>query len=232
MIEGFARLSVPVADETEATWLGSLAGSGNETAPRLGSTTIMPSTTAGQIEIDFAVDEPTAARRLAARRGLDVAHDRVRCRGLEFGLATRGEAVAGAKMPGAAYGLDHVVIHTADPEGAVAAYGGRLGLDLRLDRQAPQWGARMMFFRCGNAVLEVVSPQKDPPSPERDEVWGLALRVDDLEALRERMSQSGAAFQIGAVRDGRKPGTRVASVRGTRAPILLIEPADNQVTGQ
>ncbi len=52
-------------------------------------------------------------------------------------------------------GLDHIVVHTTNPERAVALYGGRLGLDLRLDRSNEQWGARQLFFRCGGAVVEV-----------------------------------------------------------------------------
>ena len=37
--------------------------------------------------------------------------------------------------------LDHVVVRTPNPERAVAFYAGRLGLDLRLDRSNPEWGA-------------------------------------------------------------------------------------------
>lgn len=228
MIEGFARLTVPVADEAEARWLTSLMSPSltSDRGATLGSTMIVPSTAARTVEIGFATDDPDGALRLAARRGLEVVEGAVRCRGLEFGIEA-GESEPVAIAEDAAYGLDHVVLRTGDPEAAVAAYGGRLGLDLRLDRHAPQWDARMLFFRCGDAVLEVVNPGREAPPPERDVIWGIALRVGDLDAIRRRMSSGGdAGFSIGDPREGRKPGTRVASVRGTRTPILLLEPAD------
>jgi catechol 2,3-dioxygenase-like lactoylglutathione lyase family enzyme len=51
--------------------------------------------------------------------------------------------------------LDHVVVSTGDPERAAALYGARLGLDMALDRSHPDWG-RLMFFRCGDLIIEVV----------------------------------------------------------------------------
>ena len=57
--------------------------------------------------------------------------------------------------------MDHVVVATGDPERAAALYGARLGLDMRFDRSHPDWG-RLMFFRCGDLVVEVVHrPGKD-----------------------------------------------------------------------
>jgi len=52
-------------------------------------------------------------------------------------------------------GLDHVVVSTEDPERAAALYGARLGLDMALDRSHPDWG-QLMFFRCGDLIVEVV----------------------------------------------------------------------------
>ena len=42
-----------------------------------------------------------------------------------------------------------------DPERAAALYGARLGLDMALDRSHPDWG-RLMFFRCGDLIVEVM----------------------------------------------------------------------------
>ena len=50
--------------------------------------------------------------------------------------------------------MDHVVVSTSDPERAAALYGARLGLDMALDRSHPDWG-RLMFFRCGDLIVEV-----------------------------------------------------------------------------
>ena len=55
---------------------------------------------------------------------------------------------------GAITAMDHVVVATADPERAAALYGARLGLDMALDRSHPDWG-RLMFFRCGDLIVEV-----------------------------------------------------------------------------
>jgi catechol 2,3-dioxygenase-like lactoylglutathione lyase family enzyme len=118
--------------------------------------------------------------------------------------------------------LDHVVVSTADPERAAALYGARLGLDMALDRSHPDWG-RLMFFRCGDLVVEVVHrPGKDSDAVH-DRLWGLSWRVLDIDATRARLAASGV--DVSEVRPGRKPGTRVLTVRnGTCGiPTLLVE---------
>jgi catechol 2,3-dioxygenase-like lactoylglutathione lyase family enzyme len=118
--------------------------------------------------------------------------------------------------------LDHVVVATADPETATALYGARLGLDMALDRSHPEWG-RLMFFRCGDLIVEVVHrPGKDSDA-SRDRLWGLSWRVADVDATRARLAAAGV--EVSDVRTGRKPGTRVLTVRsGTCGiPTLLVE---------
>jgi catechol 2,3-dioxygenase-like lactoylglutathione lyase family enzyme len=120
--------------------------------------------------------------------------------------------------------IDHVVIATADPERAAALYGARLGLDMALDRSHPDWG-RLMFFRCGDLIVEIVQrPGKDAITDKaHDRLWGLSWRVTDLDATRERLASSGV--DVSDARTGRKPGTRVLTVRnGTCGiPTLLVE---------
>ena len=120
--------------------------------------------------------------------------------------------------------MDHVVVSTADPERAAALYGARLGLDMALDRSHPDWG-RLMFFRCGDLIVEIVQrPGKDDAADKtRDKLWGLSWRVDDLDATRARLLS--ADIDVSEVRTGRKPGTRVLTVRnGTCGiPMLLVE---------
>jgi catechol 2,3-dioxygenase-like lactoylglutathione lyase family enzyme len=122
-------------------------------------------------------------------------------------------------------GLDHVVVSTSDPERAAALYGARLGLDMALDRSHPDWG-QLMFFRCGDLIVEVVHrPGKDQATDKtRDRLWGLSWRVADLDATRARLLSAGV--DVSDVRTGRKPGTRVLTVRnGTCGiPTLLVEP--------
>ena len=118
--------------------------------------------------------------------------------------------------------LDHIVVQTANVERAVALYGGRLGLDLRLDRANEQWGARQLFFRCGGAVVEIGANLKTPVSDAPDKFGGLAWRVRDPEAARARIAAAG--IDVSEVRKGRKPGTSVFTVRsGTGGvPTLML----------
>lgn len=116
-------------------------------------------------------------------------------------------------------GLDHAVIRTPDAERAAALYGARLGLDMRLDREV--MGRRLMFFRCGDAIVEIIH---DDTLPEiRDQLWGLSWRVADADAECERLA--GAGLNVSEVRTGTKPGTRVFTVRDKTCgvPTLMIE---------
>jgi catechol 2,3-dioxygenase-like lactoylglutathione lyase family enzyme len=126
--------------------------------------------------------------------------------------------------PASITAMDHVVISTADPERAAALYGARLGLDMALDRSHPDWG-RLMFFRCGDLIVEVVHrPGKDAVADKaHDKLWGLSWRVADIDATRARLASTG--IDVSDVRTGRKPGTRVLTVRnGTCGiPTLLVE---------
>ena len=119
-------------------------------------------------------------------------------------------------------GLDHVVIRTADPERAIALYAGRLGLSLRLDRSEPAWGARMLFFRCGDLIIEVVHDTKAGVGGGADRLWGLSWRVGNIEAAHARLQAAG--IEVSDIRSGRRPGTRVFTVRNNTAgvPTLMI----------
>lgn len=119
--------------------------------------------------------------------------------------------------------LDHVVISTGDPERAAALYGARLGLDMALDRSHPDWG-QLMFFRCGDLIVEIVHRSKDDAADKtRDRLWGLSWRVDNVDATRARLLSAGV--DVSDVRTGRKPGTRVLTVRSSTCgiPTLLVE---------
>jgi catechol 2,3-dioxygenase-like lactoylglutathione lyase family enzyme len=125
--------------------------------------------------------------------------------------------------PASITAMDHVVVSTADPERAAALYGARLGLDMALDRSHPDWG-RLMFFRCGDLIVEVVQRPKDTAVDKaHDRLWGLSWRVADIDATRARLASAGV--EVSEVRAGRKPGTRVLTVRnGTCGiPTLLVE---------
>jgi catechol 2,3-dioxygenase-like lactoylglutathione lyase family enzyme len=124
--------------------------------------------------------------------------------------------------------MDHVVVSTSDPERAAALYGARLGLDMALDHSHPDWG-RLMFFRCGDLIIEVTHrPGKERDTSQdklQDRLSGLCWRVADIDATHARLVQAGV--DVSEVRTGRKPGTRVMTVRrGTcGVPTLLVQPS-------
>jgi catechol 2,3-dioxygenase-like lactoylglutathione lyase family enzyme len=120
--------------------------------------------------------------------------------------------------------MDHVVISTSDPERAAALYGARLGLDMALDRSHPDWG-RLMFFRCGDLIVEVTHRPGKPADTTQDKLRGLCWRVADIDNTHDRLAQAGV--DVSEVRTGRKPGTRVMTVRsGTcGVPTLLVQPS-------
>jgi catechol 2,3-dioxygenase-like lactoylglutathione lyase family enzyme len=132
----------------------------------------------------------------------------------------RPRSAATAEAPITA--MDHVVISTGDPERAAALYGARLGLDMALDRSHPDWG-RLMFFRCGDLIVETVQRPGAIAEPAHDTLYGLSWRVADADAARARLASAG--IEVSDVRTGRQPGTRVLTVRsGTCGiPTLLVE---------
>ncbi len=184
---------------------------------------LVPQTGEGGLRrIAFAVDDLAKATRLAANRGLTLdepgpAHD--------FAIALvegAPPAAAPAASRGALTALDHVVIQTPAPERALALYGARAGLDLRLDRTEPRWGTRLMFFRCGDLVVEIMHNLAAGVSEAPDRLWGLSWRTDDLDAAQARLAAAG--IDVSGIRPGRKPGTRVFTVRDGTAgvPTLVV----------
>ena len=127
-------------------------------------------------------------------------------------------------------GLDHLVIESDDLEAARELYGGAFGIRLALDRSFPERSTRILFFRVGGATLEVAGTPGPPPriSDRPDSLAGLAWQVPDAERARRRLEEKG--FDVSETRPGRKPGTRVCTVRSPThgVPTLLIEPVGAQ----
>ena len=118
--------------------------------------------------------------------------------------------------------LDHVVIRTPNPERAIAFYAGRLGLDLRLDRSNADWGSRLLFFRCGDLVVEIAHDLKKGTSDGPDQLWGLSWRTPDVAQANARLKAAGV--EVSEPRDGRRPGSQVFTVSSHTAnvPTLVI----------
>lgn len=145
--------------------------------------------------------------------------------GVPIGVVAKADEAASpftADAGSAVSGLDHVVVRTPNPERAIAFYGGRLGLDLRLDRSNPKWGARLLFFRCGDLVVEIAHDLKKGISDEPDHLWGLSWRVPDIAAAHARLKAAG--LDVTEPRDGRRPGSQVCTVKDWTGgvPTILI----------
>ncbi len=176
----------------------------------------------------FSVSDFEETRRTLERRGVPSSGSVLgeeATHGIRMTLVQR-EPTAQADSPGdrTVIALDHAVVATPSADRAAALYGARLGLDFRLDRANPQWGSRLLFFRCGHSVIEVSADLQAPTSDAPDRLTGLAWRVDDPDAARARIAAAG--FDVSEVRTGRKPGTRVFTVRAgvVGAPALMIGP--------
>jgi catechol 2,3-dioxygenase-like lactoylglutathione lyase family enzyme len=183
----------------------------------------------GQWLVAFTTDDLDATSRLCERRGLAVS-ERTEQAVMLTPASTGGVQIALMGFPplpsqaaGAVAGLDHVVIRTSNIDRAVANFGGRLGLDLRLDRANEAWGARQLFFRCGDGVVEFGSSLKSSPSDAPDSFGGLAWRVTDADTAQARIVAAG--FDVSEVRTGRKPGTKTFTVRDAPGgvPTIMIQ---------
>ena len=132
--------------------------------------------------------------------------------------------------PASITAMDHVVIGTADPERAAALYGARLGLDMALDRSHPDWG-RLMFFRCGDLDRRGGAPAGQGRRLPRRTGCAASAGASPTSTPPGR-GWSRPASTSRRCGTGRKPGTRVMTVRnGTcGVPTLLVErtakPAD------
>jgi catechol 2,3-dioxygenase-like lactoylglutathione lyase family enzyme len=168
-----------------------------------------------------SIDRPSGARRgwRRTRASTSATH------GVRLFLMEQPPPPSSARVAAesaAVAGLDHVVIRTPDPDRAAALYGARLGLDLRLDRSNPDWGARLMFFRCGDLIVEIAHDPREGVSSGPDRFRGLSWRVPDAGSARDRLQAAG--LDVSEARPGRKPGTRVFTVRDRTCgvPTLML----------
>jgi catechol 2,3-dioxygenase-like lactoylglutathione lyase family enzyme len=116
--------------------------------------------------------------------------------------------------------LDHIVIRSPNPERAIAFYAGRLGLDLRLDRSNPDWGSRLLFFRCADLVVEIAHDLNRGVSDAPDQLWGLSWRTPDIAKANARLKAAG--IDVSEPRDGRRPGSQVFTVKSHTANVPTI----------
>lgn len=205
------------------TLLGRKAVNGTIRVGNVGLVIEDDASTARLQSMVFATPSLDKADRLLERRGLRLTPEATH--GVSISLVERTEAPSASPLlnssePAAISELDHVVIRSPNPERAVALYAGRLGLDLRLDRSNPQWNARLLFFRCGNLVVEVAHDLKKGVSDAPDELWGLSWRTPDIARCHERLQKAGV--DVSEVRQGRRPGTQIFTVQSHTANVPTI----------
>ena len=128
--------------------------------------------------------------------------------------------MAAPNSDGFASAVDHVVVQTKSAAAAKQFYGTQLGIRLALEQDVPQWGGTQLFFRANSMSVEVLATEK---AGEEDSLWGLALKTEDIDAMQARLAKAGV--DVSEVREGRKPGTRVCTVKSHCANVatLLIE---------
>ena len=170
-----------------------------------------------------SVDVVAGAPGLRAVRFVSDADDAAlpTAHGIEVAVEPEDEAPL---PPEPAPAIDHVVVQTTDPARAIALWCNRAGLRLALDREFPERGLRLLFFRSGGITLEYASPLPVPAGQQGDDrLHGVSYRVTDLAARRERLLAAGV--DVSEVRRGMRPGTTVATVRSGTAgvPTLLLQ---------
>ncbi|MCH7866649.1 MAG: VOC family protein [Myxococcales bacterium] len=170
-------------------------------------------------------DEPSGAFRRFLQSVLDPAESAgVRIHLVEW-LSAPEELPPSLAIDGeraAVMGGDHVVIFSGDAERAIDLYGTKLGIRLALDRTFEKRKTRILFFRLGHFTIEIGTPlgnQTDEPA-KGDRLWGLAYRVDDIDAASERIAKAG--LEVSEIREGHKAGTRVCTLKSKPAGVATL----------
>ncbi|MGE5151667.1 MAG: VOC family protein [Rhodospirillaceae bacterium] len=214
------------------TLLGRQATNGRVRVGNVGLTIEDHASTAQLSAMVFATTSLEKAARLLERRAMPGERKDVRLvlstettHGVPIALIERSETPAPSPLlksseAAAISSLDHVVIRSPHPERAIALYAGRLGLDLRLDRSNPDWGSRLLFFRCGDLVVEIAHDLKKGVSDGPDQLWGLSWRAPDIAKANERLKKAGV--EVSEPRKGRRPGTQVFTVQSHTANVPTI----------
>ena len=103
-------------------------------------------------------------------------------------------------------GVDHVVVNTPNLQRTSDAIALATGAQLKRVRDA---GAEIQqgFHRLGGVVVEIVSSPKMPPGEAT--FWGLALTVDNIDAMYDFVGPDVLSAPKPAV----QPGRRIATFR-------------------
>ena len=127
------------------------------------------------------------------------------------GIATTaadGPAVEPGTHPNGSQYIDHVVLLTPHLSRTIEALGS-IGLTPRGERDSDTYGApmRQVFFRMGEVILELIG-QIDGAGEGSPGFFGIAVTVDDLDALRDLLGE-----RLGNAKDAVQEGRRIATLR-------------------
>lgn len=164
--------------------------------------------------VAFGVEDYASAARLLGRRGLaltEIGPGRSFADEAAVGIGALAEQTPLEKTDITA--IDHLVFDAPSRDGAVALFGATLGFDFRLEQSIFD-EAIQLFFRTPAVVIEVLVRRDGSP---RTTLWGIAWHSSDIDATHRRLDSEGVT--VSAIRDGRKPGTRVFTVKD---PALII----------
>ena len=218
MVKGFSAIIVHVPDlEAAAAEYGALLG-GFPAAPQSGETSLPLANVAIRLVLSPDVDTPQlGGLALWCEEPVEFPPD---MRTLPLSQDRERRLSASATATGIT-AVDHLVLRTSDADDCIRLFGDDLGMRLALDQSVPEWGGRMLFFRCGKLTLEVIQGEE---TPAQDYLWGITYLCEDLATTLEALDAAGVAHS--GDRLGRKPGTRVATVKSHTLgiPTLLIGP--------
>jgi hypothetical protein len=128
------------------------------------------------------------------------------------GIATQwadGPNAASGAHANTAIAVDHVVVLSPDPDRTRAAFEAA-GMLTRRERDAGE-GRRQLFFRHGEAIVELVGPVG-----EATRLWGLTVTVADIDAAAARLGE-----RLGPPKDAVQPGRRIAVARAPELSLSL-----------
>lgn len=121
--------------------------------------------------------------------------------------------------PNGVTSIDHIVVYTPDLERTCAAIEAATGAPLKRIREVGT--LRQGFHRLGELIVEVVTfPQV---TQDLATFWGLALNVDDIDAMFAHCGEGA----MSAPKDAVQPGRRIASFRksaGLGLPVAIMTP--------
>jgi catechol 2,3-dioxygenase-like lactoylglutathione lyase family enzyme len=117
-------------------------------------------------------------------------------------------------------GIDHVVIFSQDLPASLRLWTDALGIAERWRKELPQRGTQNVGLRLGDVTVELVMRTDSSPTTHADALWGIAYRLPSCDAGVVRLRETG--LDASDAREGLAPRTRVATLRWSRTPTLLL----------